>query len=108
MKIRITTGDWGGDYEVASGREAIQAFFHDVLANKIKLCQLSPIGSWKRSDGEEIHFRIAPALFRAGRMSVDELTATFRAADLDFTPDEIASMVQADSWMLQNSIGSIP
>lgn len=103
MKIRITTGDWGGDFEAASGQDAIKAFFCDVLHGKIKLCQLAPLGIWKGDDGEQIPFRIAPALFKAGMMSADDLVASFRAVDLDFEPVEIASMVQADSWMIENA-----
>lgn len=101
MKIRITAGDWGGDYEADSGRKAIQLFFEDVMANKIKLCQLSPIGEW--TDGKEkIPFRIAPALFSVGKMTAQELVGTLRACDLDFEAEEIMSMVKADSWMVKS------
>lgn len=101
MKIRITAGDWGGDYEAASGKEAIKAFFQDIMAGRIKLCQLSPLGFWTRSDGEKIPFRIAPALFKAGRMTAEGLVSTFRSVDLDFDPEQIAAMVSQDSWMIE-------
>jgi hypothetical protein len=79
VSIRITAGDWGGDYAAVDGREAIKLFFRDILAGKIKLCQLSPIGNWLRDDGEEIPFRIAPALMMAGKMTMEEVAATLRA-----------------------------
>ena len=98
--IRITAGDWGGNYKAANGQDAIKMFFRDILAGKIKLCQLSPIGNWRRADGEEIPFRIAPALFKAGLLSAEGLHATLKACDLDFEPVEIMAMVQQDAWML--------
>jgi hypothetical protein len=76
-------------------------FFKDILAGRIKLCQLSPLGNWNAGD-EAIPFRIAPALFKAGRMSAKELVATFLAAGLHFEADEIAFMVNEDSWMIEN------
>jgi hypothetical protein len=98
--IRITAGDWGGNYKAANGQDAIKMFFRDILAGKIKLCQLSPLGSWRRADGKEIPFRIAPALFKAGLLSAEGLHATLKAYDLDFEPIEIMAMVQQDAWML--------
>jgi hypothetical protein len=100
MKIRVTTGDWGGDYEVATGRDAVKAFFKDVTGGKIKMCQLSPLGMW--TDGKEKYpFRIAPALFKAGIISAEDLAENFKAMDLDFEPVEIMAMVTADSWMVE-------
>lgn len=99
MRIRITVGDWGGNYEAATGRGAIKLFFGDVAAGKIKLCQLSPLGIW--NDGREsIPFRIAPALFKMGLMSADDLVSTFQNAGLEFEPAEIIFMVNEDSWMV--------
>lgn len=103
MKIRITAGDWGGNYEVRSGQDAIKAFFRDIDANKIKLCQLSPVGEWRKhgtSDDDSVPFRIAPALFKLGKLSAEDLVQTLLKAGLDFEPVEIMAMVQADSWMV--------
>lgn len=101
--IRVAAGDWGGNYSAPNGREAIKMFFRDIMAGKVKLCQLSPLGTWLRDDGEEIPFRIAPALVLAGKMTVEEVIATMEAVDpeLAFSADEIASMARADAWMLE-------
>ncbi len=101
MKIRITTGDWGGNYEAASGQDAIKQFFSDILSGKIKYCQLSPIGQWTEGK-EEIPFRIAPALFRAGKMTLEELRATLKQCDLDFSDRDLKRMASADAWMLED------
>lgn len=84
-KITVLAGDCGRDYIAQTGREAIQMFFRDIIGGRIKLCQLSPIGSWLRDDGEEIPFRIALVLMLAGKMTIDEVDATFRRADLELT-----------------------
>lgn len=105
--IRITAGDWGGDYPAANGREAIQMFFRDILADKIKLTQLSLIGMWRRSDGEEIPFRIGPALWRAGKITEDQLAASFRQEDLYFTHEQLLYMMVCDAWMLNDRAGDI-
>lgn len=99
--IRMTAGDWGGNYNAPDGREAIKLFFRDIMAGKIKLCQLSPTGNWLRSGGEEIAFRIAPALMLAGKMTMDEVSATLKAYDLDFSADQITAMAREDAWMLE-------
>lgn len=81
-KITILAGDCGRDYMARTGREAIQMFFRDITGGCIKLCQLSPIASW--NDGTEpIYFRIAPVLFTAGLMTLEEVDATLRQADAD-------------------------
>jgi hypothetical protein len=105
MRIRISAGDWGGEYEAATGPEAIVLFFDDVLAGKIKLCQLGLAGNWS-DGGEPIPFRIAPALFKAGRLNARDLAASFQAAGLDFEPAEIMSIVTADAWMVRQ--GPLP
>ncbi len=100
MKIKITAGDFGADYEAENGQAAIKLFFQEILSGRVKLDRLSPLGEW--NDGTEpIPFRIAPALFKAGRLTAAELVATFRACDLDFEPIEIMSMAQADAWMIR-------
>jgi hypothetical protein len=100
--MRITAGDWGGDYVAKDSKEAIKGFFRDVLANRIKLVQLSPLGVIDAHKGDDsIPFRIAPALFKAGRISAETLAATFERAGLEFTVEEIAWMVGADSWMVE-------
>lgn len=102
MKIQITAGDWGGEYEATSGKEAIKAFFRDIIAGKIKFAQLSPLGLWTDGKMEEpIPFRIAPAMCRAGLLSPEGLVATFRAVELDFEPDQIMAMIRADTWMVE-------
>lgn len=99
--IRVAAGDWIGNYKTTDGREAIKMFFRDILSGKIKFCQLSPLGTWLRNDGEEIPFRIAPAMFKAGKLTMEGLVATLKQCDLDFTRRELKEMVKADSWMLE-------
>lgn len=102
MKIRITTGDWGGDYEADTGKDAIKQFFADIFAGKIKFPQLSPIGNW--TDGKDDYpFRIAPALFKAGKITLEELRGTLRQCDLDFSDRDLKRMASADAWMLENT-----
>jgi len=98
--IRVTAGDWMGRYAATTGQDAIKMFFQDILAGKIKLCQLSPLGSWLRNDGEEIAFRIAPALFKCGKITAHGLIATLESCGLDFEAVEIMAMVQQDAWMI--------
>lgn len=101
-KITILAGDCGKDYEAVSGREAIKAFFRDITAGRIKLCQLSPIASW--NDGKEpIYFRIAPALFKAGLMTLREVSDTLREAGVEFNAVQIRAMADADSWMIEEA-----
>lgn len=99
--IRVTAGDWGGNYNAPTGQEAIKMFFRDILSGKIKMCQLSPIGNWLRDDGEVIPFRIAPALMLAWKMTMEGVMETLKACDLDFSPNQITSMARADAWMLE-------
>ena len=103
MKIKVRTGDHFKDYEANSGKEAIKIFFKRVLSGQIKLNHLAPMGEWYNAQIHEwIPFRIAPALFKAGKLSADDLILTLRNCDLDFEPHEIMSMVQQDTWMVEN------
>jgi hypothetical protein len=98
--IVIVAGDCGRTYQAKDGRDAIKMFFRDITQGRIKLCQLSPIASWKNGTDEAIYFRVAPALFKAGLMSLAELDATLRQTGLEFTAVELRAMAIADSWML--------
>jgi len=62
MKVKVETKDVVKEYDVENGFQAVKAFFADIRRGKIKLSQVGLIGFWHRSDGEEIAFRIPPAL----------------------------------------------
>lgn len=106
MKITITTGDLSFDYEAATGQEAVQMFFDDVVAGKIEIAELGSIGEW--NDGKESYpFRITPALYRCGLITHSQMCNLFKLCELYFTSSEIAGMVIADSWMVRQG-GNIP
>lgn len=99
--IRVTAGDWGGDYDVPTGRDAIQTFFAEIAIGKIKLCQLSPIGMCNDGTGD-IPFRIAPTLFRLGMISMEDLHATLAQCVEGFTDADLRYMIEQDAWMSED------
>lgn len=101
LRIKVRTKDWSGEYEVENGFQAVRRFFQDIKEKRIGLDQVGAIGFWLRSDGEEIPFRIAPALFNLGLISPETYRAT--VAQLGFTPsdEELFDIALQDTWMAQ-------
>lgn len=99
----ITTKDCRRVYETETERDAIKLFFADVLRGRIAKEELGLLGRVHgQTEGDDIMFRIAPALCKAGWFSVEEVKNLTKAADsdLDFTTEQIEQMVKADAWML--------
>jgi hypothetical protein len=104
MWVTITTRDGlRREYEAADGRHAVRHFFDEIRAGIIDLNELGFIGTWSIGGGEEVPFRIGPALFMAGMLTAEELDSSFEHAGLELTAVQLAVVLEDDAWMVREA-----
>lgn len=103
MEITITSGSQTRIYNEPTGQEAVKMFICDVRDGKISISGLGAIGEW--TDGQQDYpFRVLPALFISGLITRGQMCNLFKLADLTFTDAEIDQMVEADTWMVPETV----